>query len=102
MGNTKAIFGDEFMQFESATSSLVLAAIGGLLATATVCGFVAGLLCAPWWQEWALRRAARRVQTLHQLMLDELARVERVCRLMNTAAGGKLPSPAWEQLEKAR
>jgi diguanylate cyclase (GGDEF)-like protein len=102
IGITQVVFGDEFMQFESATSSLVLAAIGGLLATATVCGFVAGLLCAPWWQEWALRRAARRVQTLHQLMLDELVRVERVCRLMNTAAGGKLPTPAWEQLEKAR
>lgn len=77
-------------------------ALAGLLLVGTVTGFVAGLISAPWLQEWALRRAARRVQTIHQLMLDELARVERVCKLLNVAAGGKLSTPAWDQLETAR
>ncbi len=90
------------MEFETATSSLVVTGLCGLLMVATVSAFIAGLMCAPWLQEWALRRAARRVQTLHQLMLDELARVERMCKLLNVAAGGKLSTTAWEQLDQAR
>lgn len=90
------------MELESTTSSLMLMGLGTLLLLGTIAGFVAGLMCAPWLQEWALKRAARRVQTLHQLMLEELARVERLCRLLNGAAGGKLSTSAWEQLDAAR
>lgn len=90
------------MEFVTQPQSFIWFALGGLLLVGTVSGFVAGLMSAPWLQEWALRRAARRVQTLHQIMLDELARVERMCKLLNVAAGGKLSTSAWEQLETAR
>ncbi len=90
------------MPFEASTQTLVTCGLIGLMAMATVAGFVAGLMCAPWLQEWALKRAARRVQTLHTLMVAELARVERMCRLLNEAAGGRLSLTAWERLEQAK
>ncbi len=90
------------MPFEASTQTLVTCGLVGLVVTATVAGFVAGLMCAPWLQEWALRKAARRVQTLHELMVKELARVERMCRLLNEAAGGQLSTAAWERLENAK
>lgn len=90
------------MPFEASTQTLVTCGLIGLVVTATVAGFVAGLMCAPWLQEWALRKAARRVQTLHELMVKELARVERMCRLLNEAAGGQLSTAAWERLENAK
>lgn len=90
------------MLFEASTQTLVTCGLIGLVVTATIAGFVAGLTCAPWLQEWALRKAARRVQTLHTLMVAELARVERMCRLLNEAAGGRLSTAAWERLEQAK
>ncbi len=90
------------MPFEASTQTLVTCGLIGLVVTATIAGFVAGLTCAPWLQEWALRRAARRVQTLHELMVTELARIERMCRLLNEAAGGRLSTAAWERLEQAK
>lgn len=90
------------MPFEASTQTLVTCGLIGLMVTATIAGFVAGLMCAPWLQEWALKRAARRVQTLHSLMVTELARVERMCRLLNEAAGGRLSTAAWERLEHAK
>lgn len=90
------------MPFEASTQSLIVGGVVALTVTGTVAGFVAGLMCAPWLQEWALRRAARRVQSLHALMVTELARVERMCRLLNEAAGGRLSTAAWERLDQAR
>lgn len=90
------------MPFEAVPQTLMMYGLIGLVVTAAVVGFVAGLMCAPWLQELALRRAARRVQSLHALMVTELARVERMCRMFNTAAGGQLSPAAWERLEQAK
>lgn len=90
------------MSFEASLQSLMTYGLIGLVVTATIAGFIAGLTCAPWLQEWTLRRAARRVQTLHSLMVTELARIERMCRLLNESTGGRLSTDAWERLEQAK
>ncbi|MFO0919924.1 MAG: GGDEF domain-containing protein [Planctomycetaceae bacterium] len=61
-----------------------------LLCAATG-GFVAGVLCAPWLQEWAVRRASKQIQRMFELVVTEVERAQKMCAELATAPGSLSP-----------
>jgi hypothetical protein len=73
-------------------AAVVLFAMGG--------GFLAGVLCAPWLQEWAVRRAAARIQKLYEVVMADAERTQRWCAELAAASGNLLSVEQCERVER--
>lgn len=71
---------------------VVLFAMGG--------GFLAGVLCAPWLQEWAVRRATARIQHLYELVMADAERTQRWCAELASASENLLSVEQCERVER--
>ncbi len=71
---------------------VVLFALGG--------GFLAGVLCAPWLQEWAVRRATAQIQKMYELVMADAERTQRWCGELASASGSLLSVEQCERVER--
>lgn len=78
---------------------LLWSAAIGVLLLAALGGFAAGILCAPWLQEWAVRRASSRMQKMYELVVVEVERAQRMCAELAKATGGTLSPAQWSRLD---
>lgn len=69
---------------------------------AAVAGFIAGLISAPWFQEWAVRRASAHAQKMYALVIAELERAQRMCAELAAASGCVLSPDQWQRLDRVR
>lgn len=67
------------------------------LLLASAGGFAGGVICAPFFQEWTLRRAAKKLETLNALVLDELRRSQRASAVLEREPGGQFSPPQWTE-----
>lgn len=74
-----------------ATAVLLFALIGG---------FYSGVMCAPWLQEWAVRRASAQVHRMYELVVQDVERAQRMCAELATATNGKLSALEWQRMER--
>lgn len=84
------------------TDTVIWTGLAGLVLIATIAGFVAGVVCAPWLQERSLQRAAKHVQRLIDFTTAQMERTTKLCRLLNTAANTPFEKQQWERLDAAR
>jgi len=84
------------------TDAVVWAGLAGLVLIATVAGFIAGVQCAPWLQERALRRASRQFQRLYEFTASHLERTSRLCQMLSITATSPLDNSQWDRLDAAR
>lgn len=82
--------------------TLLWVGAAALLLCAVIAGFWAGVLCAPYLQELALRRAAKQIQRLAQIVTGELERAVRISRLLDRSASTPLDQTRWQQLDALR
>lgn len=90
------------MSLDEISPAVLWGALVGLLGLVCTIGFVAGLICAPWLQEWTLKQAAQRIKRLQEFILADFSRLERMCRWLSHANPGAIAAPEWERLEIAR
>lgn len=74
-----------------ATAVLLFALIGG---------FFSGVMCAPWLQEWAVRRASAQIHRMYELVIEDVERAQRMCAELASASGGKLSALEWQRMEQ--
>ncbi len=86
----------------SQQTSVIGAGLAGLILVATIAGFCAGVWFAPWLQERAARRSARRVQRLTALVLGELERAARMGQFLGASTTSPLEPGHWQRLEQVR
>ncbi|MDZ4689063.1 MAG: diguanylate cyclase [Planctomycetaceae bacterium] len=80
----------------------VTAGLSALLLLSVCAGFVAGVLCAPVFQEWGLKRAARHMQRVYELTACQLEVAGRMCRMLGDFTTQELTTTQWDRLERAR
>ncbi len=69
------------------------------MACAALGGFVAGVLCGPWLQEWAVRRASSQIQRMFELVVTEVERAEKLCAQLAEAPGSLSPVQ-WNRFDR--
>ncbi|MBI1344924.1 diguanylate cyclase [bacterium] len=90
------------MQAVAVSDAVLWVGLAGLILVSTVAGFVAGVQCAPWLQERALKRAARHVQRLFEFTAQHMERTSQLCQMLSDAATSPLASAQWDRLDTAR
>src|SRR5262245_33832820 len=73
-------------------TAVLLFAVGG--------GFFAGVISAPWLQEWAIRRASKQLERMYALVMDELERAQRMCQQLAAVSEGKLSPADWQRMDR--
>ncbi len=74
--------------------AVVLFAVGG--------GFVAGIVSAPWLQEWAVRRASSQLQKMYGLVMADLERAQRLFAELAAVSGSRLSTEEWQRMDKVQ
>jgi diguanylate cyclase (GGDEF)-like protein len=80
----------------------VTTGLAALLLLSVCAGFVAGVWCAPVFQEWGLKRAAKHIQRVADLTARQLDDAGRLCRMLSDFTARELPQPQWDRLDRAR
>lgn len=88
--------------FVGSIDPLVWTGFAGLLLTATVAGFIGGVVSAPALLERSIRKGMLRNRRLYDLTLQELDRTARLCHELSRKLEEPLEPPAWSKLETAR
>lgn len=82
------------------TMLLLWCGAAAVLLFALVGGFFAGVICAPWLQEWAVRRASAQVHKMYALVIAEAERAQRMCAELAAASGCQLSALEWQRMER--
>lgn len=91
------------MLIAAITDSTTLLLMGGATAViliATIGAFFAGVMCAPWLQEWAVRRASAQIHRMFELVIGDVERAQRMCAELASATGGKLSALEWQRMDQ--
>lgn len=75
-------------------TAVVLFAVAG--------GFFAGVICAPWLQDWAVRRASSQIHKMYELVMAELKRVQRLCAELAAVSGCTLSAEEWQRMDRVQ
>jgi two-component system cell cycle response regulator len=84
------------------TAVLLWSGAGAAVLFAAVGGFAAGILCAPWFHEWAVRRASAHAHKMFALVIAELERAQRMCAELAAASGCALSPEEWQRMDRVR
>lgn len=76
-----------------ATAVLLISALGS---------FFAGLLSAPYFQEWAVRRSSAEIHKMYELVMAEVERAQRLCAQLAAASGCALSEQEWQRIDRVR
>lgn len=76
--------------------------LAALLLLAVCAGFVAGVWCAPVFQEWGLKRASRHIQRVSELTAKQLDDAQRLCRMLGEFTSQELTATQWDRLERSQ
>jgi diguanylate cyclase (GGDEF)-like protein len=83
-------------------SGWVTAGLAALLLLSVCAGFVAGVWCAPVFQEWGLKRASKHIQRVAELTAKQLDNAGRLCRMLGDFTARELSPSQWDRLDRAR
>jgi diguanylate cyclase (GGDEF)-like protein len=87
--------------FES-TGALLWCGAAAVVLFALVGGFFAGVICAPWLQTWAIRRASAQIHKMYDLVMSEAERTHRLCAELARASGSSLSVEQCDRIDGVR
>jgi diguanylate cyclase (GGDEF)-like protein len=74
----------------------------GVLLMSAMGSFFAGVLSAPWLQEWAVRRASAEIHKMYGLVIAEVERAQRLCAQLASASGCVLSAEEWQRMDRVQ
>lgn len=84
------------------TTVLLWCGAAAVVLFAVAGGFFAGIMCAPWLQEWAIRRASSQMHKMYNLVMAELERAQRLCSELAAVSGGALSTDEWQRMDRVQ
>jgi len=84
------------------TSILLWCGAIAVMLFAVAGGFFAGVVCAPWLQDWAVRRASAEIHKMYELVVAQVERAQRLCAELANVSGGTLSADEWRRLERVQ